>query len=108
MRGGDRLGEGAVERRDVGDLDGVADAALAQVPVGQEAELERRDRALDRHVDRVDDEPAAVEAGAARRAAPSPTSSSKNVKICSPQPGPVRPSVSSGSSAAPEATTSTS
>ena len=52
MLGGDGLGERAVERRDVGQLDVVADAALAEVPVGQEAELERRDRALDRHVDR--------------------------------------------------------
>jgi hypothetical protein len=39
----------------------VADAALVEVPVGEEAELERRDRALDRHVDDVDDEPPAVE-----------------------------------------------
>ena len=61
MLGGDRLGERAVERGDVGDLDLVADAALGEVPVGQEAELERRDRALDRHVDHVDDEPATVE-----------------------------------------------
>ena len=36
-------------------------AVLAQIPVGEEAELERRDRALDRHVDEVHDEPAAVE-----------------------------------------------
>ena len=35
--------------------------ALVEVPVGEEAELERGDRALDRHVDDVDDEPAAVE-----------------------------------------------
>ena len=39
----------------------LADSALAQVPVGEERELERRDRALDRHVDEVHDEPAAVE-----------------------------------------------
>ena len=73
-RGGDRLGERPVERRDVGQLDPVADAALAEVPVGEEAELERRDRALDRHVDHVHDEPAAVEgrpARAASAAAPS-------------------------------------
>ena len=42
--------------------DTAADPALAQVPVGEEGELERRDRALDRHVDQVHDEPAAVEA----------------------------------------------
>ena len=60
--GGDRLGEGAVERRRVDELGAVADAALAQVPVGEEGELERRDRALDRHVDEVHDEAAAVEA----------------------------------------------
>ena len=60
--GGDRLGEGAVERGGVGDLDLVPDAALGEVPVGQEAELQRRDRALDRHVDHVDDESAAGEA----------------------------------------------
>ena len=41
----------------------VADAALGEVPVGEEAELERGDRALDRHVDHVDDEPTAVEGG---------------------------------------------
>ena len=56
---------------DVDELDAVADAALAQVPVGEERELERRDRALDRHVDEVDDQPAAVEALERRRAAPS-------------------------------------
>ena len=52
----------ASSERDVRQLDRVAHAAPAQVPVGEEAELERRDRALDRHLDRVDDEPAAVEA----------------------------------------------
>ena len=39
-----------------------AEAALAQPPVGEEGELDRRDRALDRHVDDVDHEAAAVEA----------------------------------------------
>ena len=62
----DRLGERAVERRHVGELDPVADAALVEVPVGEEAELERRDRALDRHVDDVDDHAAAVERGERR------------------------------------------
>ena len=38
-----------------------ADPALGEIPVGQEAELQRRDRALDRHVDHVDHELAAVE-----------------------------------------------
>src|SRR5215207_3850179 len=42
--------------------DTAADPALAQVPVGEEGELERRDRALDRHVDQVHDQPPAIEA----------------------------------------------
>ena len=73
MLGGDGLRERPVERRDVDELDPVADAALAEVPVGEEGELERRDRALDRHVDEVDDQAAAVEAleRAASAAAPS-------------------------------------
>ena len=61
LAGGDRLREGSVEWRRVGDLHLVAHAALGEVPISQEAELERRDGALDRHVDDVDDEPAAVE-----------------------------------------------
>ena len=60
--GGDRLREGAVERCRVDELGAVADPALAEVPVGEEGELERRDRALDRHVDEVHDEATAVEA----------------------------------------------
>ena len=40
---------------------GAADPALAQMPVGEEGELERRDRALDRQVDQVHDETPAVE-----------------------------------------------
>ena len=56
-----RLGEGAVQRSDVRQLDLVADPALAEVPVGQEAELERRHRALDRQVDHVDHDPAPLE-----------------------------------------------
>ncbi len=63
---GDRLGERSVERGDVDDVDLVADATLGEVPVGQEAELERRDRALDRHVDDVDDEATPVEGGQRR------------------------------------------
>ena len=59
--GCDRLGERGVERRGVNELDVVADTAFAQVPVGQEAELQRCDRALDRHVDQVHDQPATVE-----------------------------------------------
>lgn len=44
---GHRLGEGTVERRHVGELDVLADATVAEVGVGEEAELERRHRALD-------------------------------------------------------------
>jgi len=52
-------GERAVQRRDVGRLNAVADAPLPEViAVGQEAELQRRDRALDRHAADVHDEPA--------------------------------------------------
>ena len=63
LAGGDGLGEGGVEGGCVGDLYLVADAALGEVPVGQEAELERGDRALDRHVDHVHDQPATIEGG---------------------------------------------
>ena len=70
MLGGDRLREGAVERCRVDELGAVADPALAQVPVGEEGELERRDRALDRHVDEVHDQAAAVEALERAAAAP--------------------------------------
>ena len=63
MLRGDRLGEAAVERRREDDLGAVADAALAQVPVRQECELDRCDRALDRHVDDIHDERAALERG---------------------------------------------
>ena len=60
--GSDRLREAAVERRCEHDFAACADSALAQVPVGEEGELDRRYRALDRHVGDVHDEPAAVEA----------------------------------------------
>ena len=59
--GGDRLGEAAIERGREHELGVRADAALAQVPVGEEGELDRRDRALDRHVGDVHDQPAALE-----------------------------------------------
>ena len=62
-RRGDRLCERAVERRGVSDLDLVADAATFEVPVGQEAELERGDWTLDGHVDDVDHKAAAFEIG---------------------------------------------
>src|SRR6266699_3313696 len=62
MFGGDRLRESAVERRRVDELGAAADAALAQVPIGEKGELERRDRTLDRHVDQVHDQAATVEA----------------------------------------------
>ena len=45
---GNRFGERGVQRRDVDSSTPVADAALVEVPVGKEAELQRRDRALDR------------------------------------------------------------
>ena len=61
-----RLGEGAVERRDVDQIDAIADPTFAEVPVGEEAELQRCDRALDRQVDHVDHQPAAVEGGQRR------------------------------------------
>ena len=57
---GDRFGERALQRRHVGDLDLVAHAALGEERVGEEGELQRRDRALDRHLDDVHDEPAAL------------------------------------------------
>jgi hypothetical protein len=40
----------------------VADVALAQIPVGEERELERRRRTLDRHVDHRHHQPAGVKA----------------------------------------------
>ena len=57
------LRERAGVRRDQRDLDAVADALLAEVVVGEERELERRDGALDRHLADVDDEPAFLHAG---------------------------------------------
>ncbi len=66
----DRLRERGIERRHVGDVDVVTDAALLEVPVGEERELQRRHRALDRHVDDVHDQPAAgnaLERGVQRR-----------------------------------------
>ena len=65
----DRLGERALERGDVVDLDLVAHPPLREERVGEEGELQRRNRALDRHLGHVDDEPAAVASRAARRAA---------------------------------------
>ena len=62
LLGGDRLGEAAIERRRKHDLAARTDSALAQVPVGEKRELDRCDRALDRHVRDVDDQPAALEA----------------------------------------------
>src|SRR5438094_278580 len=62
MLRGDRLRKGTVKRGCVHELRPCADAALTQVPVGEERELERRDRTLDRHVDEVDDQAAAVAA----------------------------------------------
>ncbi len=53
---GDRLREGAVERGDVDEFDLVAHVALGEERVGEEHELERSDRALDRHLDDVHDE----------------------------------------------------
>ena len=60
--GGDRLRERSVQRCRVDELGAAADPALAQVPIGEENELEWRNRALDRHVDQIHDQPAAGEA----------------------------------------------
>ncbi len=59
--GGDRLGEGARQRCHVDELDPVAQAVLAQPRLGEEGELQRSDRALDRHVGDVHDQAAVVE-----------------------------------------------
>ncbi len=57
------LGERARVRRDERDLDPVAHALLPEVVVGEERELERRHRALDRHFGDVDHEPAFAHLG---------------------------------------------
>ena len=61
LAAGHRLGERPVQRRDVGEVYPVPDAAAAEVVVGEEAELQRRHRALDRHVHDADDQAAAGE-----------------------------------------------
>ena len=61
-RRGDGLGEGTVERGDEGDVDEVPDAALAEVVLDEEGELQGCHGALDRHLADVDEEPAALEA----------------------------------------------
>ena len=61
--GGDGLGERAVQGGDISQLDLVADTAFGEEPVGEEAELERGDRALDRQVDHVHHEPSRGEPG---------------------------------------------
>ncbi|MPM62456.1 hypothetical protein SDC9_109328 [bioreactor metagenome] len=58
---GDRLGERPVQRRDVGDVDLVTHVSLAEVVLHQEDELQRRDRALDRHVGQLHQHLAALE-----------------------------------------------
>ena len=63
MPGGDRLGERTLQRRHVRDVDPIAHAPLPEVRVGEEGELQRRDRAFDRHVDDVDDQPSTVPGG---------------------------------------------
>src|ERR1700694_3969098 len=60
---GHRLGEGAVERRYVRQVDLVPNALLSEEPVGQEAELQRSDWTLDGHVDDIDRDAAALECG---------------------------------------------
>ena len=57
----DRLGERAIQRRDIGQLNTVPDPPPVEVVIGEEAELQRSDRALDRHVDHVDHQPATAE-----------------------------------------------
>ena len=64
----DRLGERAVERRDEDELGDLAQPALAQPVVSEEGELQWGDRALDRQLGDVHDEPAAGEALRAGRA----------------------------------------
>ena len=59
---GHRLGERAVERGDVGDFRALPDAVLPQPVVGEEGELHRRNRALDRHLGDVHDQASAPEA----------------------------------------------
>jgi hypothetical protein len=56
-----RLGERAVERCDVRELDAVSHAALREVPVGEERELQGRGRTLDRHLDHVHHEASTLE-----------------------------------------------
>ena len=61
--GGDGLGEGTVEWGDVGQLHTIAHTALGEEGIGEEDELERRHRALDRHLDDVEHEPTALPFG---------------------------------------------
>ena len=61
VRRGNRLGEGCIQRRRVGYPHLGAHSALTEVPVGEKAELQRRNRALDRQIDHVDDQAAAIE-----------------------------------------------
>ena len=60
---GDRLGEGTIEWSHVDEFDLVADALLGEEGVGEEHELHRCDRALDRHLDDVGDEATARPVG---------------------------------------------
>ncbi len=60
-RRGGRCRERTIEWRHVRDRDPIADPAFVEVPIGEKTELERRHWALDREVDHVDDEAAAVE-----------------------------------------------
>ena len=51
----------ANERRYVGQPHELADAALAKLPIREETEFDRRDWALDQHVDHPDDVVASLE-----------------------------------------------
>ena len=102
---GDRLGERALQRRHVGDLDPVAHAALGEERLGQEGELERRDRALDRHLDDVHDEPAAGQVAQLLAQRASRRRGCRSRRRCCRHCGPSMPGVWSGRGVVPVAIT---
>jgi hypothetical protein len=102
-----RLGERPLERRRVDDLDLVAHAALGEERVGQERELQRRDRALDGHLGDVDHEPPALGTASLSRSASRALERVEVERRLAPA-GPVSPGVCSGRMREPVATISTS